>query len=310
MRRNHFAVVLIAGVGLVYAQDKKPDEKPAEVGWEVRTADGKFQKVTPTETELTVETKYGTVKVPMADVRRVEFGQRMTDAQKKKLADALADVVGGAGRTREAGKEVLLEMGLLAYPEVTRSLKTAPKEALPHLSLVHDKLKRMIGEDDDEPADADVVFTADGSKLRGTLAPESVRVKIGDEAKAIRWTDARVLAFGDILVDEKVEVVKIGPFGVHGLMQTHLDKVVGVEVTGVAQGSVWGSNPYTTDSTLGAAAVHAGAIKVGETAVVKIKVKADAGGYTGGTANGVTSGNWGPFQGCYEVVSKSKKKAK
>lgn len=312
--------VMVGCVGLVLAldpppsakpqPDKKPDEKPTQIGWEVRTADGKFHKVTPVDAELTVETRYGTVKVPMSEVKRVEFGLRVSDTQRKTLTDAMTDVMGGTGRTREAGKEALIELGLLAYPEVTRALKTAPKDALPHLKMVHDKLKRLIGEDDDDPADADVVYTADGSKLSGKLTPEAVRVKFGEAEKAIKWADARVLAFGDILVDEKVEVVTLGANGIHGLMQTHFDKVVAVEVTGVGQGSVWGSNPYTTDSTFGAAAVHAGVLKVGETGLVKIKVKADLGGYVGSTQNGVTTGPWGPYQGCYEIISKSKKRGR
>ena len=155
-----------------------------------------------------------------------------------------------------------------------------------------------------------MVYTADGSKLSGKLSPESVRVKFGDGEKALRWTDTRVLAFGDILVEEKVEVVNLGVNSIHGLMQTHFEKVVAVEVTGAVGGSVWGTNPYTTDSTIGAAAVHAGVLKAGETGLVKIRVKADLGGYTGSTQNGVTTGNWGPYQGCYEIISKSKKRGK
>jgi hypothetical protein len=316
-RLRLWASVLVVGVaGGVVAFDPPPksqskaDEKPAEVGWELRTPDGTCQKVTPLDSELTVETKYGTAKVPMADVRRVEFGLRPTDEQRKKVADAVADVVGGTGRTREAGKEALIDLGLVAYPTVARAMKTAPKEALPHLGLVFDKLKKLVGADDDEPADHDVVITADGSRLCGTLAAGGLRVKAGETVKAVRWADARVLAFGEVLQDEKVEVVNVGQIGIHSLMQTHFEKVVGIEVTGLAQGSVWGSNPYTTDSTPGAAAVHAGVLKVGETGVIKIKVKADLGGYNGSTQNGVTTGNWGPYQGCYEIVSKAKKKGK
>ena len=74
--------------------------------------------------------------------------------------------------------------------------------------------------------------------------------------------------------------------------------------------SVWGSNPYTTDSSLAAAAVHAGVLTVGETAVVKLKVKADPGAYTGSTKNGVTSSNYGPWQVCYEITAKKKGRAK
>jgi hypothetical protein len=232
----------------------------------------------------------------------------LSDADRKKVADAVADVVGGTGRTREAAKDTLVDLGLGAYPAVARSLKVAPREALPHLILVRDKLKALIGEDDDEPIDRDVVVTTDGSRLVGTLTPEAVRVKLGGEEKKLGWKEVRVMAFGPIEVEEKLEVVQLVG-GVHGLMQTHFEKWVGVQVTGVGSGSVWGSGPYTTDSTLGAAAVHAGVLKEGETAVIKIRVKADAGGYTGSTQNGVSTRDWGPYQGCYELAAKKKKRA-
>lgn len=69
---------------------------------------------------------------------------------------------------------------------------------------------------------------------------------------------------------------------------------------------MWGSGPYTTDSNLAAAAVHAGVLTDGETAVIKIRVRADAGGYTGSTRNGVTTNDYGPWQGCYEILGKQK----
>src|SRR5262249_49772786 len=76
------------------------------------------------------------------------------------------------------------EFGLAAYPSVVRAIKTAPKEALPHLTLVRDKLKGLIDEDDDPPLDQDVIVTADGSRLAGTLTPETVRLNLGGEEKA------------------------------------------------------------------------------------------------------------------------------
>lgn len=331
MLRTRWLVVAVAAVGsavgLAVALDppglgrRKPQpppptvkvapsekEKPEEIGWEVRAADGKIRRFTPVEELLTLDTRFGAVKVPMKEVRRLEFGWRLSDGDRKKVADAVADVVGGTGRTREAAKDTLVGFGLAAYPAVTRALKSAPREALPHLNLVRDKLKVMIGEDDDEPIDQDVVVTTDGSRLVGTLTPEAVRVKLGGEEKKVGWKEVRVMAFGPIEVDEKLEVVQLVG-GVHGLMQTHFEKWVGVQVTGVGSGSVWGSGPYTTDSTLGAAAVHAGVLKAGETAVIKIRVKADAGGYTGSTQNGVSTRDWGPYQGCYELSAKKKKRA-
>jgi hypothetical protein len=49
-------------------------------------------------------------------------------------------------------------------------------------------------------------------------------------------------------------------------------------------------------------------LKDGETAVIKIRMKGDLGAYGSGTQNGVTTGPWGAFQGCYEVIGKRKKK--
>jgi hypothetical protein len=287
----------------------EPKEKPPEIGWEVRTTDGKIRKFTPVDELLTLDTRFGAVKVPMKEVKRLELGQRLSDGDRKAIAAAIAEVVGGTGRPREAAKDALVGFGLAAYPAVGRALKSAPKEAQPHLTLVREKLKGLIGEDDEEPIDQDVIVTADGSRLAGTLSPEAVRVTLGGEEKKLGWKEARVMAFGPIEVEEKLEVIQLGSGGVHGLMQTHFEKWVGVQVTGVGSGSVWGSGPYTTDSTLGAAAVHAGVLKEGETAVIKLRVKADAGGYTGSTKNGVTTSNWGPYQGCFEVAAKKKKRA-
>lgn len=285
------------------------EERAPEIGWEVRTTDGKIRKFIPVDELLTLDTRFGVVKVPMTEVRRVEFGHRLSEADRKKVADAVADLVGGTGRTREAAKDALIGMGLGAYPAVMRAVKAAPKEVQPHLAQVRDKLKGQIGGEDDEPVDQDVIVTADGSRLVGTLSPQAVRVKLSGEERTVGWKDARVLAFGPIEVEEKLEVVQLDAGGVHGLMTTHFEKWVGVQVTGVGSGSVWGSGPYTTDSTLGAAAVHAGVLKEGETAVIKVRVKADAGGYAGSTRNGVATRDWGPYQGCFEVAARKKKRA-
>jgi tRNA A-37 threonylcarbamoyl transferase component Bud32 len=66
-------------------------------------------------------------------------------------------------------------------------------------------------------------------------------------------------------------------------------------VTGDPSGVVWGSGPYTLDSSFAAAAVHAGVVKAGETGTVTVEIIASPDSYTGTAANGVTSlayGEW------------------
>lgn len=65
-------------------------------------------------------------------------------------------------------------------------------------------------------------------------------------------------------------------------------------ITGsLSGGSVWGSNPYTDDSDWTKAAVHSGLITPGQTAVIRFTVNGyQNGGFTGTTANGVTTTPW------------------
>ncbi|HUE87997.1 MAG TPA: LCCL domain-containing protein [Vicinamibacterales bacterium] len=72
-------------------------------------------------------------------------------------------------------------------------------------------------------------------------------------------------------------------------------------VTGATDGSVWGTDVYTGDSALAVAAVHAGAIKPGETAVVRVTVMPPVTQYHGSVRNGVTSHDFGRFGAAYRV---------
>jgi hypothetical protein len=65
-----------------------------------------------------------------------------------------------------------------------------------------------------------------------------------------------------------------------------------VRVTGQTTGPVWGSEKYTHDSSIAAAAVHAGILQPGETAVVRVSVLPGLPYYQGSTNHGVTSRDW------------------
>jgi len=73
------------------------------------------------------------------------------------------------------------------------------------------------------------------------------------------------------------------------------------EVTGSLNGSIWGSEVYTSDSHLGAAAVHAGLLKPGEHGVVLVRILPGQKSYQGSTANGVNSNAYGPWSVSFTV---------
>ncbi len=72
-------------------------------------------------------------------------------------------------------------------------------------------------------------------------------------------------------------------------------------VLGAADGPVWGTDNYTGDSMLAPAAVHAGAVKAGESAIIKVTVVAPLPQYQGSTRNGVTSSDFGRYGSAYRV---------
>jgi len=69
-----------------------------------------------------------------------------------------------------------------------------------------------------------------------------------------------------------------------------------ITVTGATSGgNIWGSNPYTEDSNMNMAAVHAGLVSVGETATITQYDPGDyftTPGYISSTRNGITSSGW------------------
>ena len=80
---------------------------------------------------------------------------------------------------------------------------------------------------------------------------------------------------------------------VSGLMP---GSILVLSMTGsAAGGSIWGSGIYTSDSSLAAAAVHAGALANGEKGQIIVEVLPSESSYKGSVSNGVTSASWGSY---------------
>lgn len=72
-------------------------------------------------------------------------------------------------------------------------------------------------------------------------------------------------------------------------------------VRGESEGPLWGTDVYTGDSALAVAAVHAGLVKAGEQAVVKVSVVEPLAQYQGSVRHGVTSHDFGRYGSAYRL---------
>ena len=84
-------------------------------------------------------------------------------------------------------------------------------------------------------------------------------------------------------------------------LRGYVGATVTLEIVG-ATGDVWGSDVYTDDSSIAAAAVHAGILKIGERGLVTITIAAGQESYSGSTRNGIASQNYGHFDGSFKIA--------
>jgi LCCL domain-containing protein len=81
-----------------------------------------------------------------------------------------------------------------------------------------------------------------------------------------------------------------------------IGKTFHFRVIGSNQGALWGTDVYTADSQLASAAVHVGAVELGEEAVVRVTmVDMSNMQIRGSFRHGVMSHDWGPYQVGYRV---------
>lgn len=73
---------------------------------------------------------------------------------------------------------------------------------------------------------------------------------------------------------------------------------------GVGLGPVWGTGVFTTDSSICAAAILAGAITRDDGGQVAVRGTVGCRKYVGSSAGGVTSGDWGPFEASFYFPAK------
>ncbi len=95
-------------------------------------------------------------------------------------------------------------------------------------------------------------------------------------------------------------VASDAPSSMHGLC----DKTGATyyfRIKGATEGQVWGTDTYTRDSALSAAAVHCGLLKVDETAVLRVTVAAALDSYPGTTRHGVTTSDYGNFPHAWKL---------
>jgi hypothetical protein len=280
-----------------------PKEAMAPPQVEAVCLDGSVLKVALLDESVVLVTKHGELNIPVKDIRGIEVANRTPPGQKAEIDDAIAKLGHPDFAKREEATARLKRIGPRAYPACVTAAKGSDPEvsrraegAASYIQAKHENLTLRPN---------DVVYT-DDSKLVGTLKCDALKVVTGQFGEqSLRLSDIDKVRAG-VSADENA---KPAPINLNsGEYQNQFGKEFVFKVTGKspdnpANACVWGKGPYSLDSKLEVAAVHAGVVKAGETKVVRVRIVPSPPVLEPSTANGITTAGYGAFPtGAYEFV--------
>lgn len=273
---------------------------------EVKYTDDSAMKLKLLDDKLEVSTKYGVLHVPVSEVRRIDFANRVPVDVAEKVARAITKLNHADYRVREDATTELKALRERAYPLTLKALKHDDPEVSRRADEIVKFIQAKVPAANLECRECDVIHT-DDSKISGRLTAEVLRVntfQFGDQQ--LKLADLRTLRASGATAEE-VATAAQAP-GNMSTYQQQFGKEVSFAVTGFtpapgATPNVWGTDQYTLDSSLAAAVVHAGLAKPGETVVVRVRVVQSPPQFVSSARNGVTSTAYGNYPaGAYEFV--------
>jgi hypothetical protein len=316
--RFHVILLLLAlafawNAGPGRAADEEEEESPLAAIDPRRVvltmADGSQLKVRLADEPVAMQTPHGKLSVPAGEVRRIVFAMRLTEEEKQQIAQWIETLgVPDVNARKQAAAELFAQQAR-AWQPLEKAAKEGSTDVAKEAEALLDKLWETIPESELTGNQLDIVETPD-ARIAGHIASDSLRIQTAQFGELkLKLADARTLrslALPEPEVVEKVDLkgAQADPGNLKALEgqvgQTYLFKV-----TGRGGGTMYGSNPYTTDSLLASAVVHCGLLKQGETGIVKVKIMGNLPSYIGGSSNGLASSSYSAYPG-YEI-SKPKK---
>ena len=313
MLKTHPLLKLIA-IGLLSvpsslcADELKPPQKAGLTMLDVRLIDNSVVKLAIVDAKVEFHTSYGKLEIPVSEIRRVDLALRIPDELQIQISHAIADLANSEFRKREAATVFLLQNGEKSVPAVRIAMRSPDAEVAKRAEDVLEKLEAVLPPGRMDVSDQDVVHTLN-SKIAGKIVSPVLKAKsfaFGDIQ--LRLADAIALSANGFK-DETEKITALPDPGSLTAYQgpQHVGKTYAFQVTGAVAGSLWGTETYTLDSTLAAAAVHVGLLKPGQSGVVKVEIFGPSANFVGSTQNGLTSSPYQNYPGAYKILTKPRR---
>ncbi len=301
-------VLLYVGTTAAAPVTTAPIVAAAGLEAEVRCVDDSVLKLKILDERLNVSTRYGSLQVPVADIRRIEFATRVTPEVAERVSLLISNLNHPDFDAREKATAELRELRERAYFPLLKAIKHQDPEISRRAEETVRYIQQKVPPGQLDVREYDVIYT-DDSKFTGMIGSAILRVQttmFGEQS--LRLADIRSLKSGMSIAAEEVANAPAAPTNMMAF-QNQFGKEVVFTVTGAqpgAQGTgVWGTDIYTLDSNVGAAAVHAGLVKQGSTAPLRLRIVTSPAQFVGSFRNSIGSTPYGTYPaGAFEFVKK------
>jgi hypothetical protein len=158
------ALLAFAPGPLVARADDRPSKpiaaEPPDVA-DVRFADGSSVRMRIAQSAIDVTTRYGKLTVPVADIRRIEFGTRFPGGVREKIDAAIGKLTDADPKARQSAEAELRNHRELAYPALKRAAASADVDRALQATLLVRWLEEKVGPDKLKVRDQDTIHAAE-----------------------------------------------------------------------------------------------------------------------------------------------------
>src|SRR5262249_13573003 len=197
-------VPLFLCVGFVQGSGKK--DLPANQA-EVRFGDGSLVRMTILQEHLEVQTKYGKLKVPVKDIRRIEFGLHLPEGVGPQIQAAIQLMGSNVYKQREGAVRDLVDLGHLAYPAVQKAAASADLEVAQRAASVLKQINLKVAPESLRLASDDTIQTVEFHILGRLVTPTIKAYSVHFGELSLKLSDLRVMSLRggqddtDLIVD-------------------------------------------------------------------------------------------------------------
>jgi hypothetical protein len=245
------AWLLVAMVGHG-ADPKKKTVNPNEV--EIRLADGSRVRMLILQASLEIETKYGKLVTPTADLRRIELGIRPPPGLTAKIEDAIKRLGNDSYQEREKAVKELATFGAPAYVPLYQAAKSKDAEVARRANQALEEIRKKVPENKLRVREDDLIQTAEFTIIGRILNP-TIKAKSGifgetqlnvADLRGIRWMDHQ--AEIELTIDATKYAINATQWMDTGI-EVSLDDEIVITASGQVDLMVNGGGGYITGPT-------------------------------------------------------------